>query len=225
MSGTYPFAIPQGPPRQYAMWPANAAPYMVYVDSNNGYCYICPGRIRCPDTSPETVVDCPWSYLAWKPQFPGKAWIAITVSQDGVPTAVEALAGESVPASTRHAPDRLNLDGTTTAGHGGTCRIMVAEFLGGPGNPIRQIVGDDIVWTSPEPETLATLATVRVPDADGHIVSMTIESGRIKSTTVAAGSGGGGGGTTIPWIELTTAEYEALDPPDADTVYDINDLE
>jgi hypothetical protein len=184
MSGTYPFAIPQGPPRQYAMWPAGAAPFLVYVDGNNGYPYICPGRLRCPDTSPETVVECPWSYLAWKPQFPGKVWIAITVSKDGVPTAVEALAGESVPASTRHSPDRLNLDGTTTAGLGGTYRIQIAEFLGGPGNPIRQIIGDDLVWTPPEPATLATVEDIQFLDTGGRTVTLSILSGRISAATV-----------------------------------------
>jgi len=37
-------------------------------------------------------------------------------------------------------------------------------------------------------------------------------------------SGGGGGGSGITWVTLTSAEYLALDPPDADTIYDINDV-
>ena len=185
MSGTYPFPLPpQVRPIRSAGYPANAKPFTVYVDEGTGYAYICEGRLRCPATSPETVVECPWSYLAWKPQYPGKVWLAVTVSKDGVPTALEALAGESVPASTRHAPDRLNLDGTTTAGHGGTCRILVAEFLGGPGNPIRQVVVDDIVWTPPEPATLATVEDMQLQDIAGRTITISIVSGRISVVAV-----------------------------------------
>ena len=38
----------------------------------------------------------------------------------------------------------------------------------------------------------------------------------LKGETGDAGSG-------LPWVSLTQAEFDALIPPDADTIYDITD--
>lgn len=36
--------------------------------------------------------------------------------------------------------------------------------------------------------------------------------------------GGGGAGESIPWVTISSADYLALDPPDPDTIYDIDDV-
>lgn len=183
MSGTYYLPTTTGPPREFSLWPASAHPFMVYL-AQTGTPYITPGHLRCRATVPETVVELPWSHLAWRAQFPGLVWLAVTTGRDGVPASVSAACGSTLPADSRHRPDRANHDGSTTAGFAGLYHIKVAEFLGGAGGPVRQLLTDDLDWTPPEPQTLATCEDIAIYDTLGRTVTLAIEAGRVTSATV-----------------------------------------
>ena len=175
---------PSAGPRQCGGWPASAHPFQVYIDTSNGHAYMRAGIVRCQATSPETALECAWSWVPWRPSLPGIAWLAIATGKDGVPVSASAGAGLALPANTRHARDRLNHDGTTTAGHAGLYHVEVAGFLGGPGTPIRQILFDNLDWTPPEPATLATVEDISFLDPDGRTVTLTIQAGRVVAATV-----------------------------------------
>lgn len=184
MSGTYYLPSTTGPPRQFSPWPAAAHPFMVYLDPR-GSPYICPGRLRCRAAGTETAAELPWSHLAWRPQFPGLVWLAVATGRDGVPASVSAACGAALPADARHRPDRANHDGTVTAGLAGLYHIPAAEFLGGAGGPVRQLLSADIDWTPPEPGTLATCEDIEFLDSAGRTVTLRIEGGRVASAVVA----------------------------------------
>jgi hypothetical protein len=166
--------------------------------------------------------------------------VTLTLAGDGTASIADATNVIATAGATTFTIVPEGTFNSTTYGNtlnGGTPFTLITTWeggLNGGGYPLPGDVWVEVTETSAGSGEVASVSGMKfgdsMPSASGAMTPVLIAESDGSGGLVQyqegpiIWAGGGGGGEAIPWVTLTSAEYLALDPPDEDTIYDINDV-